>query len=180
MFQKIAKHRANDASNDVHRPPLSPAAQNFSLSWRNTQASRRVHLRQLWFCISANSLFLIEQVCIPIAAVWPQSKAEQTQVTISILTTMMRVTMVRMTMMTETLWWHWHLWSKEKSKALVQSGKSNRSQRSRVGTLDTSGFFWLCKSLAPEKREYYHGQCPRNIKAAIIANTKSKRNMLTC
>ena len=23
MFQKIAKHRANDASNDVHRPPLS-------------------------------------------------------------------------------------------------------------------------------------------------------------
>ena len=24
MFQKIAKHRANDASNDVHRPPLSP------------------------------------------------------------------------------------------------------------------------------------------------------------
>ena len=24
MFQKIAKHRANDASNDVHRPPLPP------------------------------------------------------------------------------------------------------------------------------------------------------------
>ena len=24
MFQKIAKHRANDASNDVHRPPLIP------------------------------------------------------------------------------------------------------------------------------------------------------------
>ena len=24
MFQKIAKHRANDASNDVHRPPLDP------------------------------------------------------------------------------------------------------------------------------------------------------------
>jgi len=24
MFQKIAKHRANDASNDVHRPPLLP------------------------------------------------------------------------------------------------------------------------------------------------------------
>ena len=23
MFQKIAKHRANDATNDVHRPPLS-------------------------------------------------------------------------------------------------------------------------------------------------------------
>ena len=23
MFQKIAKHRANDASNDVHRPPLT-------------------------------------------------------------------------------------------------------------------------------------------------------------
>ena len=89
------------------------------------------------------------------------------------------------TMMTQRLRWHWYLWwSKEKSKALVRSGKSNRSQRSRVGTLDTSGFFWLCKALAPEKREYYHGQCPRNIKAAIIAlqfaNTKSKRNMLTC
>ena len=25
MFQKIAKHRANDASNDVHRPPLGPS-----------------------------------------------------------------------------------------------------------------------------------------------------------
>ena len=25
MFQKIAKHRANDASNDVHRPPLGHA-----------------------------------------------------------------------------------------------------------------------------------------------------------
>ena len=24
MFQKITKHRANDASNDVHRPPLPP------------------------------------------------------------------------------------------------------------------------------------------------------------
>ena len=73
----------------------SPAVQNFFLSSRNTQASRRVHLRQLWFCISANSLFLIEQVCISIAAVWPQSKVEQTQVlTISILTTMMRMAMV--------------------------------------------------------------------------------------
>ena len=28
MFQKIAKHRANDASNDVHRPPLAPREQN--------------------------------------------------------------------------------------------------------------------------------------------------------
>ena len=26
MFQKIAKHRANDASNDVHRPPLLPTS----------------------------------------------------------------------------------------------------------------------------------------------------------
>ena len=25
MVQKIAKHRANDASNDVHRPPLAKA-----------------------------------------------------------------------------------------------------------------------------------------------------------
>ena len=28
MFQKIAKHRANDASNDVHRPPLPKVAQS--------------------------------------------------------------------------------------------------------------------------------------------------------
>ena len=56
------------------------------------------------------------------------------------------------TMMTQILWWHWYLWrSKEKSKALVRSGKSNRSQWSRVGTSDTSGFFWLCKSMASEK-----------------------------
>ena len=27
MFQKIAKHRANDASNDVHRPPLALGAE---------------------------------------------------------------------------------------------------------------------------------------------------------
>ena len=27
MFQKIAKHRANDASNDVHRTPLAPVEQ---------------------------------------------------------------------------------------------------------------------------------------------------------
>ena len=26
MFKKIAKHRANDASNDVHRPPLVKGA----------------------------------------------------------------------------------------------------------------------------------------------------------
>ena len=33
MFQKIAKHRANDASNDVHRPPLCPALYlNFCVS----------------------------------------------------------------------------------------------------------------------------------------------------
>ena len=29
MFQKIAKHRANDASNDVHRPPLLPEPHGF-------------------------------------------------------------------------------------------------------------------------------------------------------
>ena len=29
MFQKIAKHRANDASNDVHRPPLRLPGFNF-------------------------------------------------------------------------------------------------------------------------------------------------------
>ena len=33
MFQKIAKHRANDASNDVHRPPLHLLAQ---IIWRST------------------------------------------------------------------------------------------------------------------------------------------------
>ena len=31
MFQKIAKHRANDASNDVHRPPLTGGSQVPSL-----------------------------------------------------------------------------------------------------------------------------------------------------
>ena len=30
MFQKIAKHRANDASHDVHRPPLTLLAHNTS------------------------------------------------------------------------------------------------------------------------------------------------------
>ena len=35
MFQKIAKHRANDASNDVHRPPLGviDATQKISRYW---------------------------------------------------------------------------------------------------------------------------------------------------
>ena len=32
MFQKIAKHRANDASNDVHRPPLAKGGRG-SLHW---------------------------------------------------------------------------------------------------------------------------------------------------
>ena len=43
MFQKIAKHRANDASNDVHRPPLGLCGVNasgcfceYSLSDNNT------------------------------------------------------------------------------------------------------------------------------------------------
>ena len=31
MFQKISKHRANDASNDVHRPPLVARVVVFSL-----------------------------------------------------------------------------------------------------------------------------------------------------
>merc|ERR1719422_2753913 len=44
MFQKIAKHRANDASNDVHRPPLfcialSPCARRLS--------------SPVWLCISS-------------------------------------------------------------------------------------------------------------------------------
>ena len=34
MFQKIAKHRANDASNDVHRPPLG--------GWHTTRAYPRL------------------------------------------------------------------------------------------------------------------------------------------
>ena len=33
MFQKIAKHRANDASNDVHRPPLGGGAQPLLPRW---------------------------------------------------------------------------------------------------------------------------------------------------
>ena len=32
MFQKIAKHRANDASNDVHRPPLTGDASIYSVT----------------------------------------------------------------------------------------------------------------------------------------------------
>ena len=38
MFQKIAKHRANDASNDVHRPPLSTTLGMFGrwVSGRNS------------------------------------------------------------------------------------------------------------------------------------------------
>ena len=31
MFQKIAKHRANDASNDVHRPPLVGASMEMKM-----------------------------------------------------------------------------------------------------------------------------------------------------
>ena len=33
MFQKIAKHRANDASNDVHRPPLKTPPQMGGKKW---------------------------------------------------------------------------------------------------------------------------------------------------
>ena len=35
MFQKIAKHRANDASNDVHRPPLilGPQEGSAAITW---------------------------------------------------------------------------------------------------------------------------------------------------
>ena len=52
MFQKIAKHRANDASNDVHRPPLlsSPNDDRF-LHWlastRGSGRSDRLSLRSL-------------------------------------------------------------------------------------------------------------------------------------
>jgi len=131
----------------------SLAVQNFFLSWRNTQASRRVHLRQLWFCISANSLFLIEQVCISIAAVWPQSKVEQTQVvTISILTTMMRMTMVYndkpdYAKITMTL-----IFTMIKGESKSPCPEWKVKQKSTI-----TCFFWLCKALAPENREYYHG-----------------------
>ena len=40
MFQKIAKHRANDASNDVHRPPLL-------WSWHVAYGLRQRHLHSL-------------------------------------------------------------------------------------------------------------------------------------
>ena len=43
MFQKIAKHRANDASNDVHRPPLAGTC-TVELSSLSTK-----------FCILANT-----------------------------------------------------------------------------------------------------------------------------
>ena len=35
MFQKITKHRANDASNDVHRPPLQHPRQTSEYSKPN-------------------------------------------------------------------------------------------------------------------------------------------------
>ena len=62
MFQKIAKHRANDASNDVHRPPLaqvdqglltlsdqaaSPRMQIFGLEWNQEVLEEHVRL-QTW------------------------------------------------------------------------------------------------------------------------------------
>ena len=37
MFQKIAKHRANDASNDVHRPPLEGSPSFEALSVNQSQ-----------------------------------------------------------------------------------------------------------------------------------------------
>ena len=39
MFQKIAKHRANDASNDVHRPPLIEA-EKFYGKWKEVSYSK--------------------------------------------------------------------------------------------------------------------------------------------
>ena len=39
MFQKFVKHRANDASNDVHRPPLAGEEVDASL----TDPQQRAH-----------------------------------------------------------------------------------------------------------------------------------------
>ena len=44
MFQKISKHRANDASNDVHRPPLPPSY-NLSILWISKSETKR-------FCVA--------------------------------------------------------------------------------------------------------------------------------
>ena len=41
MFQKIAKHRANDASNDVHRPPL-PTAGHVTIGVQSSVGRRRL------------------------------------------------------------------------------------------------------------------------------------------
>ena len=46
MFQKIAKHRANDASNDVHRPPLSAKLTFSALSKSRTANNFNLDLFQ--------------------------------------------------------------------------------------------------------------------------------------
>ena len=47
MFQKIAKHRANDASKDVHRPPLPPLDRRDYQDHHDRNLIQQVALRHL-------------------------------------------------------------------------------------------------------------------------------------
>ena len=59
MFQKIAKHRANDASNDVHRPPLGGglAQSKKSLSEENEVVKKRGRGGLSFFTKSKKTVF---------------------------------------------------------------------------------------------------------------------------
>ena len=64
MFQKIAKHRANDASLTMHRPPLSVDGDdvNSSLRWHNKHhltkfISIDTYLSQMMVSEGLNNLF---------------------------------------------------------------------------------------------------------------------------
>ena len=48
MFQKIAKHRANDASNDVHRPPLPMTRQQCLQSSNIFHAIHSIPYTRTW------------------------------------------------------------------------------------------------------------------------------------
>ena len=52
MFQKIAEHRANDASNDVHRPPLRGARVKYEVCTDNPSRALQKfpwnHISGMW------------------------------------------------------------------------------------------------------------------------------------
>ena len=47
MFQKIAKHRANDASNDVHRPPLGSTPKTSTASTWSLQVLNKTSVHSM-------------------------------------------------------------------------------------------------------------------------------------